>query len=502
MDGCSGDTPSTLPDCRDPAYADAHPEECKNFARLILRPEYAIAQPGGTKEYTVTLQSGEREIELTQGVTFSVSNAQLASINQLGVATGTSPGNVTISAAWQDLTAFAQLDIVASCDDAHQHVAILIDNSKSMTQPFSSTYATKLSCAKEITSAWIGAQSFGRDDFSVWNFGDSVGRLIDFSKDGPAIISAIQSIPSTTRKSDLYSALRAVIDAFPSDGGVRIIVLFTDAQYTGTDPVPVARTFRDSGGVIVVYGTRVWGDSFETAAKLATGGYFASIYGNIGFTPSDLNVNLCSGNCVPETLTAPMAQLNYDGFVNWDVTRGSVDLVGLGLWDIWPGNGLYVDLQGTREASAPPLELGQLTSKDDFTFTSGKSYKISMKVAGSAPSLGSGGLVIRVRCGDEMDQDFTVANDADFYAISTTWTPTVTHTGKIIIEQKEGSGNVGTLIDEVLLENLTDVVTLLDDDFDGENVTTITPNPGGYGCATVPPGAQQADPAPPPLMIE
>ena len=42
-----------------------------------------------------------------------------------------------------------------------------------------------------------------------------------------------------------------------------------------------------------------------------------------------------------------MGALNYDGFTNWDVNDGTVDLIGNGYFDFLPGNGLYVDLDGS-----------------------------------------------------------------------------------------------------------------------------------------------------------
>jgi hypothetical protein len=54
--------------------------------------------------------------------------------------------------------------------------------------------------------------------------------------------------------------------------------------------------------------------------------------------------------------------LNYYGFANWTVTNGSVDLIGNGYYDFLPGNGLYVDLDGsTNQAGtmvSKPIALG------------------------------------------------------------------------------------------------------------------------------------------------
>jgi hypothetical protein len=52
--------------------------------------------------------------------------------------------------------------------------------------------------------------------------------------------------------------------------------------------------------------------------------------------------------------------LNYTGFANFNVTAGSVDLIGNGSFDFYPGNGLYVDLNGSTNVS------GTLTTKSSF----------------------------------------------------------------------------------------------------------------------------------------
>ncbi|UCG56653.1 MAG: hypothetical protein JSU70_17535 [Phycisphaerales bacterium] len=40
-------------------------------------------------------------------------------------------------------------------------------------------------------------------------------------------------------------------------------------------------------------------------------------------------------------------KLNYDAFAKWSVSKPSVDLIGNGDYDWWPGNGLYVDMDGS-----------------------------------------------------------------------------------------------------------------------------------------------------------
>ena len=67
--------------------------------------------------------------------------------------------------------------------------------------------------------------------------------------------------------------------------------------------------------------------------------------------------------------------LNYTGFANWSVSAGTVDLIGNGFFDFYPGNGLYVDLDGSSGLA------GTLISKS-FALGAG-SYVLSFDLGGS-----------------------------------------------------------------------------------------------------------------------
>lgn len=69
--------------------------------------------------------------------------------------------------------------------------------------------------------------------------------------------------------------------------------------------------------------------------------------------------------------------LNYAGFANWTVSDGSVDLCGNGFCDVLPGNGLYVDMDGSTGNA------GKLTSVATFTLTPGLTYTLSFDLAGN-----------------------------------------------------------------------------------------------------------------------
>lgn len=70
--------------------------------------------------------------------------------------------------------------------------------------------------------------------------------------------------------------------------------------------------------------------------------------------------------------------LNYTGFANWNVTAGSVDVIGTGFFDLYPGHGNYVDLAGSTGTG------GTLTSKQSYSIAPGQSLGLTFDLGGSA----------------------------------------------------------------------------------------------------------------------
>lgn len=70
--------------------------------------------------------------------------------------------------------------------------------------------------------------------------------------------------------------------------------------------------------------------------------------------------------------------LNQTSFANWAVTGGSVDVIGTGFFDLYPGNGNYVDLAGSTGTG------GTLTSKQSYSIAPGESFDLKFDLGGSA----------------------------------------------------------------------------------------------------------------------
>lgn len=128
--------------------------------------------------------------------------------------------------------------------------------------------------------------------------------------------------------------------------------------------------------------------------------------------------------------------LNYSGFANWNVTAGSVDLIGNGYFDFLPGNGLYVDMNGSTGQG------GTIATKT--TFAPG-AYTVRFDFAGSRR--GPDGIVT-VALGD-FSQVINLASATGFTTFS--YAVDVTVAGALNLSFASGvpGGNIGGLLDNV-----------------------------------------------------
>ncbi len=125
---------------------------------------------------------------------------------------------------------------------------------------------------------------------------------------------------------------------------------------------------------------------------------------------------------------------------NWSVSAGSVDVIGTGFYDFYPGQGNYVDLNGSTGA------IGALTSNTIF---GAGTYTLTFTLGGST---GGGGNIdpssktTRVSFGDFV-QDITLAPDAGLTSQSFTFTTTG---GNLVFTSLSGgNSNVGNILDNV-----------------------------------------------------
>jgi hypothetical protein len=167
-------------------------------------------------------------------------------------------------------------------------------------------------------------------------------------------------------------------------------------------------------------------------------------------TPSPTATPTPTPSCQPEILlddnfdaeNGGVALLNYYGFAKWDVTRGSVDLLGPGN-ELLPGNGMYLDLDGSGGGGGGS---GKLESKTNFTLSPG-TYQLTFRLAGSQRG---GPDTVNVSLGNVFNENFTLNAMDPFTTITRTINVTTDTNGKLIFDH-QAYDFVGVLLDNVKL---------------------------------------------------
>ncbi len=138
-------------------------------------------------------------------------------------------------------------------------------------------------------------------------------------------------------------------------------------------------------------------------------------------------------------------KLNYEKFTKWNVTDGTVDLIGKGgRFDFYPGNGLYVDLDGTTRNS------GLLETKEPFDLEPGI-YKLQFDLGVNPQDTNQ----VTVTLGELYSETFTLSTDSPLTTV--TRTINVPQSVKVKLSfQDDGNDNGGVILDNVVLRSSTD----------------------------------------------
>jgi hypothetical protein len=126
--------------------------------------------------------------------------------------------------------------------------------------------------------------------------------------------------------------------------------------------------------------------------------------------------------------------LNYSGFANWNVTGGTVDLIGNGFFDFYPGNGLYVDLDGST------FQPGLLSSK--LIFPPG-TYLLQFDLGGSQRGTAEN---VTVTLGSYSELFHRESSDP---LAPVTRTITTTIAGPLSFQNDNDFDNIGAILDNV-----------------------------------------------------
>lgn len=130
--------------------------------------------------------------------------------------------------------------------------------------------------------------------------------------------------------------------------------------------------------------------------------------------------------------------LNYAKFSKWAVPSGAVDLIGNGLYDFLPGNGLYVDLDGSTGTAGTLTSNPVQVSAGDFSFR--------FQLAGNRYS-GTEQVTVKVPLAN-FEEIFTLPSTQDFTSYSRAL-HFDTDGSLYMIFSNSGGDYMGALLDDV-----------------------------------------------------
>jgi len=131
--------------------------------------------------------------------------------------------------------------------------------------------------------------------------------------------------------------------------------------------------------------------------------------------------------------------LNYTGFANWTVSGGTVDLIGNGYFDFLPGNGLYVDMDGSTGNA------GLMTSS--ISLQPG-TYILSFELAGNHRNGSTEQVDVQVDLGSVFSGSYSLGQSDPFMLITENFTVNSAMTVALTFEGI-GGDNIGMLLDDV-----------------------------------------------------
>jgi hypothetical protein len=131
---------------------------------------------------------------------------------------------------------------------------------------------------------------------------------------------------------------------------------------------------------------------------------------------------------------------NFYSFSKWNVTDGSVDLIGNGYYDFYPGNGLYVDLDGSTGHAG--------TMATTQTFAAG-TYTLTFNLAGNARGYSNDTVVVTL---GNWTKTYDVPAAQGFSPFMTE--NVITSTAGSLVFHNSGGDNVGAILDNVAVSSV------------------------------------------------
>lgn len=169
--------------------------------------------------------------------------------------------------------------------------------------------------------------------------------------------------------------------------------------------------------------------------------------------------------------SAPAAVLFSDNFdaetaglngtpSNWSVTNGAVDIIGNGFFDFYPGNGLFLDMDGSQS------DAGRIETKATFDLSASETYRLTFNY-GRNLSLTGNPDTLSFGIGSFFDSISIPAFERTPFSFAS-YDFTTSASGARLFFEADGGDNGGPVLDNVVL-------SIVDDD---DNGVGVVPLPG------------------------
>ncbi len=143
--------------------------------------------------------------------------------------------------------------------------------------------------------------------------------------------------------------------------------------------------------------------------------------------------------------------LSYNNFTNWVVTDGTVDLIGNGFYDLFPGNGLYVDLDGSTKNA------GVMTTRNTIALAPG-SYVLSFYLGGNHRTNTPDSVIVQSNIGS-YSETFVIARNDPLTKFTRIFNITSSTNANLSFENL-GGDNMGAILDNVELSAVPEPMTV------------------------------------------
>lgn len=147
-----------------------------------------------------------------------------------------------------------------------------------------------------------------------------------------------------------------------------------------------------------------------------------------------------------DTENAGTPVLNFAGWTNWNVADGTVDLIGSGTGgtahDFYPGNGLYVDLDGSSSNA------GTFSTKAGLLDLAAGDYELTFELGGSTRGDTNTVAVTLAGAATHVSDSIVMASTDPLVELSYTFTLPAAESLTLTIENA-GGDNLGAILDDV-----------------------------------------------------